>query len=103
MVSVARSWATGSFSPQPLSLLEKKLWSSDFPKPREALDVLYLKLLEILKHCHKKSCSEMLLLLRLLLNKMQMVSTSSLSTEIGKLLFTLIKLQSHQMDLAEIL
>lgn len=44
----------------------------------------------------------MFLLLRLLLNKVQMVSNSSLSTEIRKLLlFTLIKLQRHQTDLAE--
>lgn len=76
---------------QPLALPEKKSGGHLIFQSQRSLSALYLKPLQVFRHCHKKSCSKIYLLLQLLCNEMQIVSNDSLSIEDEKLLLFILK------------
>lgn len=76
---------------QPLALPEKKSGGHLIFQSQRSLSALFLKPLQVFRHCHKKSCSKIYLLLQLLCNEMQIVSNDSLSTEDEKLLLFILR------------
>lgn len=76
---------------QPLALPEKKSGGHLIFQSQTSLSALFLKPLQVFRHCHKKSCSKIYLLLQLLCYEMQIVSNDSLSTEDEKLLLFILR------------
>lgn len=76
---------------QPLALPGKKFGGHLIFQSQRSLSALFLKPLQVFRHCHKKSCSKIYLLLQLVCNEMQIVSNDSLSTEDEKLLLFILR------------
>lgn len=88
---LCKVFSNREFLLQPLALPEKKSGGHLIFHSQRSLSALFLKPLQVFRHCHKKSCSKIYLLLQLVCNEMQIVSNDSLSTEDEKLLLFILR------------